>query len=117
MGCVAEADEVVAKVDDVKHEVSDMEKLEQVHDIVLGENLAQSQKQQIRNLVAEYEDIFAENPKNPKRTVLMQHRIVTGDALPVRKKSRRVPVAWEDEVNRQVKQMLKHDIIRPSCSP
>ena len=28
-----------------------------------------------------------------------------------------MPVAWEDEVNSQVKQMLKHDIIRPSKSP
>ena len=68
-------------------------------------------------LVADYKDIFAENPKKTKRTVLMKHKIVKGDALPVRKKSRRVPVAWEDEVNSQVKQMLKHNIIRPSCSP
>ena len=83
----------------------------------MGENLSDGQKRQIKELVAEYKDIFAENPKNPKRTVLMKHKIITGDALPARAKARRVPVAWEKEVDKQVEQMLKHDIIRPSCSP
>ena len=37
--------------------------------------------------------------------------------MPVHGKARRIPAAWEDEVNSQVQEMLKHDIIRPSCSP
>ena len=48
---------------------------------------------------------------------MMQHKIVTGDALPVHKKARRIPAAWEEEVNDQIKEMLKHDMIRPSSSP
>ena len=112
VGSVTEADEVVASIDPDKRDGQ-----ENVEDIQMGENLSESQKQQIKKLVSEYKDIFAENPKNPKRTVLMKHKIITGDALPVRAKTRRVPVAWENEVNRQVEQMLKHDIIRPSCSP
>ena len=115
VGCVTEADEVVAQIDRNNETVE--EKLEQADNIVLGEDLSESQRKQIMELVADYKDIFAENPKNPKRTVLMKHKIITENALPVRKKSRRVPVAWEDEVNSQVKQMLKHNIIRPSCSP
>ena len=61
--------------------------------------------------------MFAVDPKKPKRTHTMEHRIDTGDALPVKFKQRRVPVAYEDEINRQVDEMLRNDIIRPSCSP
>ena len=47
----------------------------------------------------------------------MEHRIITEGALPVKQKVRRIPAAWEDEVNTQVTEMLKNDIIRPSVSP
>ena len=47
----------------------------------------------------------------------VEHRIVTGDSLPIYIKPRRIPVAWEDEVDKQVKEMLDNKIIRPSCSP
>ena len=92
VGCISESDEVVARVS-VENQENAKEKLEQLDNIVLGKNLSESQVKQITDLVAEYKDIFAENPKNPKRTVLMEHKIITGDALPVRNKSRRVPVA------------------------
>ena len=113
VGYLHEADEVVASVnadnvnEDFKH----------VEEVVLGEDLSSQQRDKIMSLIREYKDVFAQNPKNPKRTVTMKHRIVTGDALPVHGKARRIPAAWEDEVNSQVQEMLKHDIIRPSCSP
>ena len=47
----------------------------------------------------------------------MEHRIITGDALPVRQKPRRIPKAWEGEVDAQIKEMLENEIIRPSASP
>ena len=46
----------------------------------------------------------------------MEHRIITEGASPVKQKVRRIPAAWEDEVNTQVTEMLKNDI-RPSVSP
>ena len=47
----------------------------------------------------------------------MEHQIITGDSLPVRQKTRRIPDAWKEEVNAQIQEMLKNDIIRPSSSP
>ena len=38
----------------------------------------------MNKLIYEYEDVFATNPKKPKRTHLMQHQIIRGDALPVK---------------------------------
>ena len=47
----------------------------------------------------------------------MEHRIITDDTQPIRKKPYRIPYAWNHEVNTQVQQMLDNDIIRPSSSP
>jgi hypothetical protein len=47
----------------------------------------------------------------------VQHRIETGDALPMRKVQYRVPFALKGEVQDQVQKMLKKGVIRPSQSP
>ena len=47
----------------------------------------------------------------------MQHQINTGNALPVKVKSRRIPNAWEAEVDTQIREILSNKIIRPSSSP
>ena len=52
VGCVTEADEVVASVN-VSDKENAEEKLEQVDNIILGENLSQSQRNQIMKLVAD----------------------------------------------------------------
>ena len=85
--------------------------------IKFGENLNQDQRRQLTELIHEYKDVFAENPKKPKCTTMMEHRIITEGALPVRSKPRRIPNAWEKEVNDQLQEMLGNNIIRPSSSP
>ena len=37
--------------------------------------------------------------------------------MPIYQKPRRVPPAWEPEINSQITDMLDNDIIRPSESP
>ena len=114
VGHLNEACEVLACLETSIETKGDTEHLEGVE---FGENLSAEQKKQLSDLIFEYSDIFAKNPKKPSRTNLMQHKIITADALPVYKKSRRIPTAWEDEVNEQIQDMLKYDIIRPSASP
>ena len=55
--------------------------------------------------------------KKPSLVKDMQHHIITSEALPVNTKPHRIPHAWQDEVNKQIEEMLKNDIIRPSSSP
>ena len=62
-------------------------------------------------------DIFATNPKKPSKTNLVQHDIVTSTEMPVYVKPRRIPLAWEKEVDEQVEEMLANGIIRVSKSP
>ena len=52
-----------------------------------------------------------------KGTDLVEHRIITGDAKPVRKSPYRVPYALREEMETQVRDMLKKGVIEPSFSP
>ena len=86
-------------------------------DIKISDRLSRDEKSEVIRLIKEYQDIFTANPKKPKQTTLLEHRIITNDALPVSHKPRRVPVAWEKDMDQQVSEMLSNDIIRPSSSP
>ena len=48
---------------------------------------------------------------------MLEHKIITDNSLPVYQKPRCIPTAWEHEVDTQVREMLKSNIIRPSESP
>ena len=78
--------------------------------IQYGKSLTLEQGTKIRELVKEYEDLFIEDSRKPKQTRLIKHRIITNDALPVKQKVRRIPVAWENEINEQVKEMSKMEL-------
>ena len=86
-------------------------------DITYGEDLNESEREECKRLVHKYRDLFSDNTKKPKQTHLVNHRIITNDALPVKQKVRRIPAAWEDEIDKQITEMLDNDIIRPSASP
>ena len=98
--------------------VIDIEESGSVVDAIqYGKNLSSSEVLEARKLVNKYEKLFTENSKKPKQTHLVNHQIITEGALPVKSKHRRVPVAWEKEVEDQIQEMLKNGIIRPSSSP
>ena len=83
----------------------------------ISKDLSTDEQRTVKELLQEYRDIFALNPKRPEKNRLIVHRINTEDSLPVYQKTRRIPTAWEKEVDSQVKEMLANDIIRPSESP
>ena len=83
----------------------------------INPDLSQPQSLRIVELLNEFEDVFALNPKKPNQTPLGEHVIETGEARPVRAKYVRVSSQTELDVNLQIKQMLDNGIIRPSSSP
>ena len=85
--------------------------------ITLSKNLSGTKNTQLMALLTDYKAAFATDTRKPRKTNLLEHRIITNDALPVYHKPRRIPVAWEKEVDDQVLEMLQNDIIRPSYSP
>ena len=88
-----------------------------IPEVNFGKNLNVEQRETIRKLIADYDDLLASNPKKPNRTNLAAHEIDTGDAKPSKVKTRRILYAWENEVDIQISEMLENDIIKPSQSP
>ena len=68
-------------------------------------------------LLTEYRDIFAVDPKKPSKTDLVDHNITVNTHNPIYVKPRRIPLAWEKEVDEQVQEMYRNNIIRKSNSP
>ena len=65
-----------------------------------------------------YKHVFHQEGSNDfKGTDLVEHRIVTGDANPIRKAPYRVPFALRQEMQNQVNDMLAKGVIEESFSP
>lgn len=111
MGFIRPTSETVSYTSACKNEEFD------INDITLSNILSATETSQLKSLIAVYKDVFAANPRKPKRTDLVEHKIVANNALPVCYKPRRIPVTWEKDVDEQVSEMLNNDIIRPSYSP
>eukprot|EP00112_Aurelia_sp_Birch-Aquarium-sp1_P008079 Seg1885.5 transcript_id=Seg1885.5/GoldUCD/mRNA.D3Y31 product="Retrovirus-related Pol polyprotein from transposon 17.6" pseudo=true protein_id=Seg1885.5/GoldUCD/D3Y31 len=82
-----------------------------------GAQPSEEEKTTLMSLISDYQDIFAQNPKKPQRNKIIEHKIITDDSMPIYQMPRRVPTAWEPEINSQITDMLDNDIIRPSESP
>ena len=81
-----------------------------IDQIQFGESLTSTERKEAEKLVKKYERLFTKNSKKPKQTNLVKHRIITNNALPVKSKYRRIPVAWEKEVESQVQEMLQTEL-------
>ena len=75
------------------------------------------QGRQLRELLEEYKDIFAASVKECRRTGLVQHRIETGNAPPIRLRPHRLALAKRQAAEDMVREMLDAGVIEPSDSP
>lgn len=79
--------------------------------------LPADQREKLLRILWDFRSVFAANPKKPSQTDLAEHDIDTGDARPVKQKSARMSPQMEEEVNKQLREMLDNGICRPSNSP
>ena len=120
MGWLNSPDEIIASVDldRARTETNADSNIQQVMDeMVADTNLSPMQKQQLLSLLSEFSDIFAPDPKKPSQTDLVNHKITVNTSNPIYMKPRRIPLAWEKEVDDQVKEMFRNNIIQESSSP
>ena len=68
---------------------------------------------ELRTLLTEFLDVMK---TIPGRTNLVEHDIQTGEAHPVRLPPYRLPHAYRDSVQNEIKEMLEQGIIEPSSS-
>lgn len=83
----------------------------------LPDDLTVGQRTQVKELLHEYDDIFSKGPYDMGRTTLVEHSVDTGDHRPIRQGLRRHPVAHLDVIDKQVDEMVRHDLVERAASP
>ncbi|CAC5404177.1 unnamed protein product [Mytilus coruscus] len=73
------------------------------------------QQIEFKNLLIKHKDSFSKSSADIGRTDLVEHTINTGDALPIRQRSRRIPLAKMEAA--EIERMAKDGLIEPSTSP
>ena len=81
------------------------------------EGMNKGQQRQVAKLLNKYSNVFSETDDDIGRTGVLKHRIPTGEAQPIRQPLRRVPYHMQKEMDEQIDNMLKKDVITPSKSP
>lgn len=81
------------------------------------DKLARDERHKLLEVLKEYEDVFSKDKMDIGCTHLIEHKIDTGDSLPLASPPRRIPIALEEKVDKLVEDLLANDIIRPSDSP
>ena len=79
----------------------------------INEKLTQKQKKELDALRTEFGNVMSDLPG---KTEMVEHRIETGDAKPVRLPPYRLPHAYRDIVKKELEEMEKHGIIEKSSS-
>ena len=82
----------------------------------LGKQLKESERKAIWEVLEQHKEVFSHDPKAPRVCNSAIHLIKTEPGCISFEKARRIPAKNVDEINKQVKQMLTNDIIRPSES-
>lgn len=72
---------------------------------------------QMATLIRENADVFVLGEEPPGRCSIVQHIINSGTSPPIRQRPRRIPLHYQEEVNKVIRDMLDKKIIRPSSSP
>ncbi|CAG5014564.1 unnamed protein product [Parnassius apollo] len=70
-----------------------------------------------KKLLLKYADVFSSNDADIGKTGLVQHKINTGEELPIRQRPRSLPVEREKEVETMIEGVVKDGVIEPSSSP
>ena len=90
----------------------------QIEDIIsrVDESVPEKHKEKLRTMLNEYKDIISSDEFDLGRTDIVEHRIDTGDARPVRQTLRRTPEAYSHIIDEQLEILLKQGIIEPAQS-
>ena len=75
------------------------------------------EKEKLNALLLKHSDTFAKSKSDLGRCDVLQYKINTGDAKPIRQPARRPPRAFQDEEDTIINDQLKAGILQPSTSP
>lgn len=96
-----------------QNNVAELHKILGIDDL---ENISALEKHQVKNLVSDFRDIFAESDDDMSTTDLAEQEIVLKDETPVRCKYYNVPLSLKSKAEQEVKRLMDLRIIEPSSS-
>uniref|UniRef100_A0A8C9VS90 Gypsy retrotransposon integrase-like protein 1 n=1 Tax=Scleropages formosus TaxID=113540 RepID=A0A8C9VS90_SCLFO len=82
-----------------------------------GAELEEGQREQLKELLNAFMDIFAARDEDCTKTDLVRHHIETGGAAPIRLRPHRLALAKRQIAEEKVREMAAAGIIEPSSSP
>ena len=86
-------------------------------DIVnINKDLTESEKEQIKKLINEYQDVFSKGPEDIGESSFV-HKIELTSVVPVKKKSYRTAEAHKKVVEEELTKMLRMEVVQKSQSP
>ena len=80
-------------------------------------DLSRGERDRVAALLNKHVSTFAMSSTDHGRTSIVQHKIETGDAIPIKQRPRRPPRAFEGEEEKIIASQLEAGIIRESTSP
>lgn len=89
----------------------------EVNNLVDRPDLTEQQRVDLGVLLNKWSNVFAANDDDFGRTGIVQHRIPTGDAAPIRDRFRPLPPTLYKDMKTLLAGMLKNNVIRESSSP
>lgn len=90
--------------------------IESVFDKINFGHLNNEETKKITNLLNDFKDLFYIEGDELSATTEIEHKIITDTEKPLYSKIYRYPQIHEDEIRKQIDNMLKHNIIRESNS-
>ena len=78
--------------------------------------LTEQEQGHLRELLCEFEDVFAKNEFDLGKFDAIKHGIDTGSSRPVKQRMRRTPLGFAGEEEAQLRKMLGTGVIQPSVS-
>ena len=83
-------------------------------DVRIADSLDEIQKNQVKALLCEYDDVFTDVPG---RTDVGKHEIKLTSSEPVRSKSYPIPYHKKEILQKEIDEMIRMGVIEPSISP
>nr|XP_054596242.1 uncharacterized protein LOC129163293 [Nothobranchius furzeri] len=99
------------------HHLDSEEPTEEVGQASIGQNLTSQQQARLQALLHKWKKAFADDEEDFGQTDLVQHRIHTGDAPPIKERYRPSPPSMYQEIKLLLTDMLEKGVVHESCSP
>ena len=79
-------------------------------------HLSKQQRNDVKKLISDFRDIFAENEDDMGCTDIAEQEIIVKDHIPVRSKYYNIPLALRPKAEKEIKRLMDLRIIEPSTS-